>query len=268
MSFRLLQCLGIKNPCYTRYKGINLVPEGIVVHTTDANNKRISRYDEPAAGQTSGMSDNGETVSASKMSSILGNNVNNNSWNRSGATAAVHAFIGTTANGSLAVCQFLPWQSPCWGSGSGPNGTVNGCYNGKAKAPLYIQFEICEGPHSDLDYCRKTYQTAVELCAYLIKMFPTIKPEKIFGHKEIYEQGKSAVRADPIKYWNACKSGYTMDGFRRDVKAALKEETATGSDVYRVQVGAFKNRVYAENYLATVQKVFPNAYLTKGGRLT
>ena len=96
-------------------------------------------------------------------------------------------------------------------------------------------------------------------------MFPTIKPEKIFGHKEIYEQGKSAVRADPIKYWNACKSGYTMDGFRRDVKAALKEEPATGSDVYRVQVGAFKNRVYAENYLATVQKVFPGAYLTKGG---
>ena len=166
---------------------------------------------------------------------------------------AVHAFIGTTANGSLAVCQFLPWQSPCWGSGSGPNGTVNGCYNGKAKAPLYVQFEICEGPHSDLDYCRKTYQTAVELCAYLIKMFPTIKPEKIFGHKEIYEQGKSDVRADPIKYWNACKSGYTMDTFRAAVKAALKApETTTGSDVYRVQVGAFKNRVYAENYLATV----------------
>ena len=209
------------------------------------------------------MSDNGETVSASKMSSILGNNVNNNSWNRSGATAAVHAFIGTTANGSLAVCQFLPWQSPCWGSGSGPKGSVNGCYIGKAQSPLYVQFEICEGPYSDLDYCRKTYQTAVELCAYLIKMFPTIKPEKIFGHKEIYEQGKSAVRADPIKYWNACKSGYTMDGFRRDVKAALKEETATGSDVYRVQVGAFKNRVYAENYLATVQKVFPGAYLKK-----
>jgi hypothetical protein len=45
MSFRLLQCLGVKNPCYKRYKGINLVPEGIVVHTTDANNKRISRYD-------------------------------------------------------------------------------------------------------------------------------------------------------------------------------------------------------------------------------
>jgi N-acetylmuramoyl-L-alanine amidase len=266
MSFRLLQCLGIKNPCYTRYKGINLVPEGIVVHTTDANNKTIKRYVEPAAGQTSGMSDNGETVSASRMSAILGDNLNNNSWNRSGATAAVHAFIGTVANGSLAVCQFLPWQSPCWGSGSGPNGTVNGCYNGKAKAPLYVQFEICEGPHSDLEYCRKTYQMAVELCAYLIKMFPTIKIENILGHKEVYEQGKSSVRADPIKYWTSCKSGYTMDGFRRDVKAALKApETATGSDIYRVQVGAFRSKAYAENYLSTVQKVFPNAFITKGG---
>ena len=95
-------------------------------------------------------------------------------------------------------------------------------------------------------------------------MFPTIKPEKIFGHKEIYEQGKSSVRVDPLKYWNACKSGYTMDGFRRDVKAALKApETDTGSDIYRVQVGAFRNKAYAENYLETVRKVFPGAYLKK-----
>lgn len=262
MSFRLLQCLGVANPCYKKYQGINLVPEGIVVHTTDANNKTIKRYVEPFPGQKAGMSDNGTTKTASEMVSILGDNIYNNSWNTSSASAAVHAFIGTVADGSIAVCQFLPWQQPCWGSGSGPNGSVNGCLDGKAKLPLYVQFEICEGPHSDLDYCRKTYQTAIELCAYLIKMFPTIKPEKIFGHKEIYEQGKSGVRADPIKYWSACKSGYTMDGFRRDVRAALNDKPA--SDViYRVQVGAFRNKVYAENYLQTVQKVFPGAYLKK-----
>lgn len=267
MSFRLLECLGVSNPCYQKYFGINLVPDGIVVHTTDANNKAISRYDEPATGQETGMRDGGIPKTAAEMFAILGDNKNNNSWNQSGASAAVHAFIGTVADGSIAVCQFLPWQAPCWGSGSGPNGSFNGCLNGKATAPLYIQFEICEGPCSDLDYCQATYRTAVEFCAWLIKTFPTIKTENVLGHKEVYEMGRSGVRADPIKYWNACKSGFSMEGFRRDVKAALEagQEEPPGT-LYRVQVGAFHNRAYAEVFLENVQTHYPNAFITtKGG---
>lgn len=262
MSLRLLQCLGEKNPCYIKYAGIFLVPEGIVVHTTDSPNKTIKRYVQPYAGQTSGMSDNGVNKSAAEMTAILGTNIYQNDWNRAGASAAVHAFIGTVADGTIASCQFLPWQQPCWGSGSGPNGSVNGCLDDKAKAPLYIQFEICEGPYSDLDYCRKTYATAVELCAYLVKMFPTIKASNIVGHKEIYEQGKSSARADPIKYWNSCNSGFTMDGFRADVNKRVSTGTNSGT-IYRVQVGAFRNKTYAENYLDTVKQTFPNAYLVK-----
>ena len=264
MSIHLLECIGIKNPCYQKYRGINLVPVGIAVHTTDSPNPTIKRYVAPAPGQTEGLSDNGAKKTAAEMVEILGTNIYQNDWNKSTATAAVHAFIGKLVDGSIGVCQFLPWTQPCWGSGSGPNGSYNGCLDGKAKAPLFIQFEICEGPTSDLDYCRKTYNTAVQFAAMLCRMFPTISIDNILGHKEIYEQGKSSPRADPIKYWTACGSGYTMDKFRAAVKAAVQAaDDAPADTIYRVQVGAFRNRVYAESYLKSVKAAgFENAYIT------
>ena len=46
------QCLLVANECYQR--GRMMTPTKIVVHSTAANNTSISRYVQPAPGQTAG----------------------------------------------------------------------------------------------------------------------------------------------------------------------------------------------------------------------
>ena len=260
---RLLECQLVENECYQIYNGIILQPEGIVVHSTDKAGKVLKRFVQPADGQTVGLMDGEQPVSAARMLEILGVNQNRNSWNRPGVKAAVHAFIGQMADGSYAVCKTLPYTSPCWGSGSGPNGSYNGCLNGKAKPPLYVQFEMIEDSGNDLAHCKALYNLAVEYAAYLCQMFPSIKIENIVGHKEVCERGYSSNRTDPLAYWQRCGSGFTMDGFRKDVKAKLAaSEAPSDGPIYRVQVGAFRNRVYADAYLQQVREIYPDAYIT------
>ena len=50
---KLLQCILEKNRCYLAGKYIK--PQGIVVHSTGANNPWLCRYVQPHAGQTTGL---------------------------------------------------------------------------------------------------------------------------------------------------------------------------------------------------------------------
>lgn len=259
---RLLECLLIKNECYNLYDGIILQPEGIGVHSTDKAGMVLKRFVQPADGQTVGLMDGDNKVSSARMLEILGVNANKNSWNRPGVKAAVHAFLGKTADGSYAACKTLQYTSPCWGSGSGPNGSYNGCQNGKAKPPLYIQFEMIEDSGADKEHCKALYDLAVEYSAYLCRLFPSIKLENVIGHKEICDRGYSGGRADPLAYWQRCGMGYTMDGFRADVEAALTENSKPSNKWYCVQVGAWHNRSYAEQFLQQAKEIYPKAYIT------
>lgn len=264
---KLLQCLLVKNDCYRNYQGVSIQPEGIVVHSTDKAGKVLKRFVQPADGQTVGLMDGDKPVTAERMIDILGYNANKNSWNRPGVSTCVHGFLGQTADGSYAACQTLPYTQPCWGSGSGPNGSYNGCQNGKAKAPLYIQFEMIEDSGADKAHCKALYELAVEYAAYLCRLFPSIKLENVISHKEVCARGCSSNRADPDLYWKRCGMSYTMDGFRADVRARLAADDQPQPDgpIYRIQVGAFRNRSYAEAYLAQVQTQYPNAYITTKG---
>ena len=73
-----------KNACYQA--GKTIVPKGIMVHSTGANNPNLCRYVNPNDG-------------------LLGENRYGNHWNQEkpgGSYVCCHAFIGKLADGTIA----------------------------------------------------------------------------------------------------------------------------------------------------------------------
>ena len=197
------------NGCYK--KGGKMTPVGIMVHTTGANNPYLKRYIAPDDGK-------------------LGKNRYNNHWNRPGVSKMVHAFIGKLDNGEVAIYQTLPWDMPGWHSGTGTKGQKHNANNNG-----YIGFEICEDDLTDKTYLAKAYNLAVELCAYLVKKYPTIKIENIIGHYEGYQRGIASNHGDP-RHWFS-KHGKSMEQFRNDVRKLVEKpaKPTPAKGLYRVR---------------------------------
>lgn len=220
----LYQCMFYKNRCYSNSS--TMVPTKIVLHSTGANNKTLRRYVQPHSGQTTGMMKilpESATYTRSQLLAIIGQNAYSNDWNRiiynSDGTerkVCVHAFIGTLKDGSIATIQTLPWTLKCWGVGKGSKGSYNTCA---------IQFEICEDNHSDASYCNETFKEAAELCAYLMKTYPTIT--EIVSHDEAHDRGYGSNHNDPTNWWPKHKK--TMDMFRARVNELLKGSNNTST---------------------------------------
>ncbi len=235
---KLLQCILEKNRCYLAGKPIN--PQGIVVHSTGANNPWLCRYVQPHAGQTGGLG--GKT--AADLLTLLGNNRYGNHWNQSGLSVCVNAFLGKLDDGSLAAVQTLPWDMRPWGVGSGKNGSYN---------DTHIQFEICEDDLTDAAYCKEAFELAAELCAKLCSEFD-IKESQIVSHHEAYQRGFGSGHTDPDNWWP--KHGLSMDKLRARVQALLAAESSAVTDqMYRIrlrwddpksQIGAYRNFEYAK----------------------
>lgn len=217
-----------ENACYK--EGRKIAPKGIMVHSTGANNPSLSRYIGPDDGK-------------------LGPNTYGNHWNQDkpgGREVCVHAFIGKLKNGSVATYQTLPWDHRGWHSGGSANNT-------------HIGFEICEDGLTDSEYFGKVYQEAVELCAYLCKLYGLTEKD-ILCHSEGYKQGVASNHSD-VMHWFP-KHGKSMDTLRADVKALLVTEEEP-KVLYRVQVGAYSVKANAEAQLAKVKAAgFTNAFIT------
>lgn len=194
----IVQYYQTKNPCFTA--GRKIKPTGIVVHSTGANNPNLKRYVGPNDG-------------------ILGENRNNNHWNKASATKCVHAWIGKVEDGSLKVYQTLPWDHRSWGVGSGKNGSYNASH---------IQFEICEDGLNDEAYYKAAFNLAKELCAFLCRQFD-ISTDNIVGHYEAWQAGYGSNHGDP-KNWQK-KFGGSMAQFRADVKTLLNGEIGPSNTV-------------------------------------
>ena len=218
-----LTCILEHNDCWKKYHNFSVPLTGIVVHSTDKAGGVIRRFVQPYSGQTSGLAEDGVPVGYDRMIALLGKNSYDNDWNRSGMDVCVHAFLGKIADGSYAACKTLDWTQPCWGAGAGKNGSYNGCLNGKAQAPLYIQFEMIEDSVGSKAHCTALYNLAVEFCARRMYEYPTIKINNVVSHHEAYLRGYATNHGDPESYWQRCGTTYTMDGFRRDVQTLLKE---------------------------------------------
>ena len=194
---RLYRALLTHNDCYLR--GRTIRPRGVMVHSTGANNPWLRRYLA---------SDDGRLGTPSPRH-----------WNQSGVGACVHAMIGKTADGSVAVYQTLPWTMRSWHCGRSGNDT-------------HISFEICEDSLTDEGYFQATYQAAVELTAYLCRRFrlDPLADGVVLCHSEGYKRGIASNHADVMHWWR--KFGVSMDDFRRDVAAEMQG----GDDMTEAQV--------------------------------
>ncbi len=178
------------NACYKA--GKTIMPKGIMVHSTGANNPWLKRYVGPNDG-------------------LLGVNTAGNHWNTDkpdGRQVCVHAFIGKLQDGSIATYQTLPWNLRGWHCGGSGNHT-------------HIGFEICEDGLTDASYFSAVYKEAVELCVYLCKQY-NLTEQDIICHSEGYAQG-IATNHNDVMHWFP-KHGKSMDTFRADVKTALVEQ--------------------------------------------
>ena len=110
---------------------------------TGANNPTLRRYVQPDDG-------------------LLGKNTYNTDWNWAkpgGQSVCVYAFIGKLADGSIATYQTLPWDIQGW----------HAC--GTANRMGYIGFAICEDGLTDRYYFESVYFEAIDLTAYLCKLY-------------------------------------------------------------------------------------------------
>ncbi|MBR7010814.1 MAG: N-acetylmuramoyl-L-alanine amidase [Oscillospiraceae bacterium] len=182
-------------------------------------------------------------------------------WDRADYdNGCVHALIDAETG---AVWQTLPWSFRGWHCGGKANDTHLGVELCESAAIRYeggARFTVLDR-QSALADCARTYQAAVELFAFLCRRYGLDPRTSICSHKEAGRAGLASGHVDPEHYWSGLGAPYTMDGFRADVAKALAALPPADGPLYRIQVGAFRNRAYAEDFLRQVQTHFPEAFL-------
>ena len=177
------------NPCYRA--GTTIQPKGLMLHSVGCS--------QPSA------------------------NVFYNSWNqKTFSTACVHAFID--ANSGM-VWQTLPWNRRGWHCGGTGNNTHIGVEMCEPESITYTAGSsfTCSNPSKARMQVKIAYESAVELFAELCTMYglDPMRDGVIVSHSEGYRRGIATNHGDPEHLWNGLSTGYTMDGFRRDVQAAM-----------------------------------------------
>ena len=176
------------------------------------------------------------------------------------------------------VYQLMPWNYRAWHAGGSANDTHIGVEMTEPSQITYTQGAsfTC----SDIEAARKqvegTYKTARDLFAFLCEEYGLDPMTDIVSHHEGYLKGIASGHADPEHLWEGLGMDYTMDGFRRDVKARMEAMEATEPEpepepeppkakvIYRVQVGAFTVKENADAFLKEVQDAgFENAFIVK-----
>ena len=194
---KLIKSILTKNPCYTAGKIITV--KGLMLHSVGCPQPRASVF------------------------------INN--WNREDYDkACVHAFIDGNDG---TVYQTLPWNHRGWHCASGKNGSGNNTHIGVEMCePACIRYTggstfTCSDLATAKAVATRTYEAAVELFAMLCKEYDLNPTEDgvIISHAEGHKRGIASNHGDPEHLWNQLGMGYTMDGFRRDVKAALAGES-------------------------------------------
>ena len=200
-----------------------------------------------------------------------------NNWNKSTYDrACVHAFIdGNTG----VIYQCLPWSHRGWHGGGASNNThigVEMCEPACIKYTSGSNF-TCSDTATAKAVVKRTYEAAVELFAFLCKQYnlDPLADGVIISHREGRARGIASNHGDPEHLWNGLKMGYTMDGFRKAVAAAMKpaEETkpATPAEpaktLYRVQTGAFSKKANATALAEKLKKAGFDTYIVQSGSL-
>ena len=213
-----------KNPCYKAGKTIKV--KGLMLHSVGCP--------QPSA------------------------NVFVKSWNTSTnvVQACVHGFIDANTG---EVYQTLPWEHRGWHCGGAANSTHIGIEMCEPDCITYTKGAkfTCSDKERARAMVERTYKSAVELFAHLCNEYNLnpLADGVILAHSEGFKRGLSSNHADPEHLWKGLKMAYTMDGFRKDVKAAMNPIR------YRVQVGAFSNKQNAKNLLTKLKEAGFEGYI-------
>lgn len=195
---KIVESILTKNPCYTA--GRKITVKGLMLHSVGCNQPKAS---------------------------VFINSWNSASYDR----ACVHGFID--ANDGT-IYQTLPWNHRGWHCGSGSKGSGNNTHIGVEMCePACIKYTggssfTCSDTATAKACAERTYQVAVELFAMLCKEYglDPLADGVVISHKEGHSRGIASNHGDPEHLWTQLKMGYTMDTFRKAVKAAMGGTTA------------------------------------------
>lgn len=207
---KLVQSIMTKNPCYTA--GRKITVKGLMLHSVGCPQPNASVFIK--------------------------------NWNTpSYGTACVHGFIDGNDG---TVYQTLPWNHRGWHCASGPKESGNNTHIGVEMCePASIRYTggssfTCSNLSAARTSVKKTYEAAVELFAYLCKLYglnPTADGV-IISHREGHARGIASNHGDPEHLWNGLGMGYTMNTFRKDVKEKMQGGTVKPDEtkeMYRVR---------------------------------
>ena len=205
---KLVESIMTRNPCYTA--GRKITVKGLMLHSVGCPQPKASAF-----------------IS---------------SWNSPAHdTSCVHGFIDGNDG---TVYQTLPWNHRGWHCGSGNKGSGNNTHIGVEMCePACIRYTAgsnftCSDMAEAKAVAERTYEAAVELFAMLCKKYglDPLADGAIISHREGHSRGIASNHGDPEHLWAQLGMGYTMDGFRRAVKAAMGG-ASSGTDGYTKIMG-------------------------------
>lgn len=244
---KLVESIMTRNPCYAA--GRKITVKGLMLHSVGCPQPKASAFI--------------------------------NSWNSpSHDSSCVHGFIDGNDG---TVYQTLPWNHRGWHCGSGNRGSGNNTHIGVEMCePACIKYTAgsnftCSDMATAKAVAKRTYEAAVELFAMLCKKYSLdpLADGVVISHKEGHSRGIASNHGDPEHLWVQLDMGYTMDGFRKAVKAAMGGAASGGSgtDRYTKIMGSavataeqMKNYIKAKNpkVAQSVLDMVP-LYLSEGG---
>ena len=136
-------------------------------------------------------------------------------------TARYFAHAVLQADGT--VYQTMPWDYLCYHVGAanaysiGVEMTEPDCIRYTGGATF-----VCSDRARAVAQVTGTYNTAVALFAWLCQRVGLDPNKDIISHAEASAAGIGTDHVDPEHLWRQLGTGYTMDGFRRDVAEAMK----------------------------------------------
>ena len=218
---KLVESILTRNPCYAA--GRKITVKGLMLHSVGCPQPKASAF-----------------ISSWKSSSH--------------GSSCVHGFIDGNDG---TVYQTLPWNHRGWHCGSGSKGSGNNTHIGVEMCePACIKYTAgsnftCSNLEEARSVAKRTYEAAVELFAMLCRKYglDPLADGVIISHREGHSRGIASNHGDPEHLWTQLGMGYTMDGFRGAVKAAMGG-APSGTDGYTKIMG---------NAAATVEQM--KAYL-------
>lgn len=230
-ALKLVRSIMTKNPCYTA--GRKIAVKGLMLHSVGCSQPSASVFIK--------------------------------SWNSpSYKNACVHGFID--ANDGTAY-QTLPWDHRGWHAGGSANNTHIGVEMCEPACIKYVGGATftCSDKPSARAAVKRTYDTAVLLFAMLCKQFrlDPLGDGVIVSHKEGCARNIASNHSDPEHLWTQLGMSYTMNGFRKDVKAAMSSVTVTAPatsavvsyqvriDIENLNIRSAPNKNSASNGFAT-----------------